>query len=65
VKIDWKIEGGTRLLLCLLATLALLLSGAAVALGWLGADIFNWIIPSWAGVLTAYITFRGVEKRGK
>ncbi|MCP4541574.1 MAG: hypothetical protein GY832_30960 [Chloroflexi bacterium] len=62
---SWKIEAGTRVMLCLIATGALLLAGAAVAIGWLGSDIFNWIIPSWAGVLTAYITFRGVEKRGK
>jgi len=65
MKINWEVNAGTRVLLCLLATLVLTLAGAAIALGWLPVSVLDWLIPAWAGILSAYITFRGVEKRGK
>jgi|GEM_PF-6958890 len=63
IKLD--ITLGSRLLVCLLGLVVLLLGGLAVALGWLGESVLSWLIPAVAGVWGAYVSFRGIEKRGQ
>ncbi len=62
IKLDVTL--GSRMLVCLLGLGVLLFGGLAVALGWLGETVLSWLIPAVAGVWGAYVSFRGIEKRG-
>ena len=57
------ISVGSRFVTAHTASALMFIAGFVVALGWLPISVLEWMIPVWGGVLVAYITLRGLEKK--